>query len=238
MSKSARNNRSLNKIAYAILNSYRGGRSSNDDPISIQQIKYHIINMRATLLRQDMNKNNELNYHAEQSLGCVEMELVDQVECCNFSSDCYILRSKQQIPETIRLKQKSGFTFIGTPEGKKRFPLETPTRAEKMSWRPFTGKSPRSFVLNNYVYVTNSLGIEIINVRGIFADPTKAKNFKTCEGDPCYTDDSEFPIPEDMITEIEDYIVKNKMSLLARTPQDTETDLQYDQAGRQVQRGE
>lgn len=238
MSRRARNNKSLNKIAYAILNTYRGGRSSNDDPISIEQIKYHIINMRATRLRQDMNKNNELNYHAEQSLGCIEMQLVDEVECCNFSSDCYILKSKQQIPETIRLKQKSGFTFIGSADGKTRFPLETPTRAEKLSWGTFTGKKPRSFVLNDYVYLTNTHGIEVINVRGIFADPTKAENFKTCEGDPCYTDDDEFPIPDDMITEIEDYIVKNKMSLLASTPQDTETDLQYDQTGRQVQRGE
>lgn len=226
MSKAKRDNRSLNKIAFGILNTVSGGRSSNEESISINQIKYHVITLRSTFLRRDVDKNGELNLHAEQDLGCVELELVDGAECCNFETGCKILRSKKEIPDTVRLKNRTGITYVGTVDGVKKFPLETPYRARILSAGKFTGNHPRSFILNNRLYITKSFGIEVVGLRGIFSDPTKARNFKTCEGDPCYTDDDEFPIPDDMIPQIEDYIIKNRMRLLSSALEDQETDLQ------------
>ena len=45
----------LDEIAYNILNLLRGGRSSNDELISIEQIKFNIKHYRAMFIRRDLS---------------------------------------------------------------------------------------------------------------------------------------------------------------------------------------
>lgn len=227
MSVAKRDNRSLNKIAYDILNRYVGGRSSSDNSISLEQIKFNIINARAMFLRQDMDKTEILNLHVEQNLGCVEMELVDEAECCGYNTGCYILRSKQKLPDPIRLKKRSAITFVGSVDGDNLYQGDS---SYKSKWRHkgrfLTGEEVTHFFLDNYVYLRNALKLEVINVRMIPADPREAKRFKRCDGDPCYTDDSPFPVPDDMIPRIVQYVGESLMRPATQTLEDQETDLQ------------
>lgn len=223
-----KDNRSINKIAYGLLNKARAGRSSSEDPISRSQLKYHIINTRAQLLRQDEEKNRRLDRITEQSLGCLDMELVDEAdECCEgISTDCFILRSKKQIPDVVRLRYRDGITFIGSVDGRRRFPIETPQRARILSHRPYSGSKPRSFIYRNYVYLTNSTMIDKINARVIAADPKQVANFNNCDGSKCYTDDDPFPVPDDMIPRIENIVWQQVLQPMLSTVQDTQLDLQ------------
>ena len=47
----------LNEIAYNLLNLVRGGRSSHDEHISLDQIKFNVKHYRAMFIRRDYSKN-------------------------------------------------------------------------------------------------------------------------------------------------------------------------------------
>lgn len=72
----------LNQIAYNILNVIRGGRSNNDDHISLDQIKFNIKYYRAMLIRRDLARNNFMSRHIEQDLKCLRLIPVDANKCC------------------------------------------------------------------------------------------------------------------------------------------------------------
>ena len=55
----------LDEIAYNIRNLYRGGRSSQDDPISLSQLKFNIKYYRAMFIRRDYARNGLVNKNLE-----------------------------------------------------------------------------------------------------------------------------------------------------------------------------
>ena len=67
----------LDEIAYNLLNLVRGGRSNNDEHISLAQIKFNIKHYRAMFIRRDYAKNGFVSRHVEQDLGCVRLKPVD-----------------------------------------------------------------------------------------------------------------------------------------------------------------
>ena len=69
----------LDEIAYNILNLLRGGRSSNDEFISVDQIKFNIRHYRAMLIRRDYARNAYVSKSIEQDLGCLDLIKVDVV---------------------------------------------------------------------------------------------------------------------------------------------------------------
>ena len=68
----------LNEIAYNILNLVRAGRSSNDDAISLEQIKFNILHYRAMFIRRDYARNGKITRHLEQDLRCLKLEKTEQ----------------------------------------------------------------------------------------------------------------------------------------------------------------
>ena len=67
----------LNEIAYNILNLVRGGRSSNNEHISLSQIKFNVKYYRAMLIRRDFARNGMVTRHLEQDLGFLDLQKVD-----------------------------------------------------------------------------------------------------------------------------------------------------------------
>ena len=116
----------LDEIAYNILNLLRAGRSSNDELISLEQLKFNIKHYRAMLIRRDYARNGYVSNHLEQDLGCLELEQVDASKCCNLPQDCPVYRTKRKLPKTVRFNFKDAFTFIGKPNGTDTIPrIET-----------------------------------------------------------------------------------------------------------------
>jgi hypothetical protein len=74
------NSASLNQIAYNILNSLRGGRTSSSEHTSLEQIKFTVKYYRAMFIRRDMLRNNNRSRMFEQDLGQVEVGSIDNAE--------------------------------------------------------------------------------------------------------------------------------------------------------------
>jgi len=220
----------FNEIAYNILNLIRAGRSSQDEHISLRQIKFNVLHYRAMFIRRDYARNGKITRHLEQDLRCLKLEKTDMSRCCDgFNTGCTILKTEQKIPRTVRFHFKEAITFVGAADGMSSIHLIEPYMAKMASYAKYTGTNRKAFMLEDYMYILNAEGMENINIRGVFEDPTDLSLFD-CGGSDCYDDNSEFPMPADMLQLITNGMVQGELQLLLGTINDTMNDRAQDKA--------
>ena len=202
----------LNELTYSIFETIRS-EISDDDNIDIRQIRDDIHKQRALWLRNELNKNRTIHPDIQQDLGCVDMELTDNAECCEITTGCNILRSVEILPRPLELHNKEAITRVG-PVNKmnKPFSLVPYERAIYSGNGKFNYNKIFAFYLNWRIYITGKdpiiNTIEKIHVRGVFENPEEAGKFVDCDNKPCFTADSEYPIMEWLRPYIETEIIK------------------------------
>ena len=208
------------KLIYDIRNLAKGGGVTDDDDLSDRQVSDWIDQYRSLLIRQDLEKKRSISSFLVQDLGCVNMIVVDTAECCEITSECDILRTELQIPVPIELYSKDALTYIGSINKKQGYEVSSVVASNWDQYNTYTSKVPKAYILNNYVYITNEDFLETISIRGIFSTPSDAARFHTCAGDPCYSDDSPFPVSQHMIPTIKKMILEKELQVYLSTPSD------------------
>jgi hypothetical protein len=214
---------SLNEIVYDIKNIAYGGVQSDDNPISDRQIAFWVNYESAVIRGQTINTGNIPDQFI-QYLECVELECVDEVECCEVSSTEKILRSTQKLPVTIQRRGKNTIISVSSVDKVTSFSETTEYRRRVNKYNKYTGSKPRWFIKNDYLYVINTKMLEYVTVGGVFEDPTEAANFLNCAGDTCFTWDSKYPITMQMTKIIVDTILNNRMQIVTQSPKDEDND--------------
>ena len=219
----------LNEIAYNLLNQVRGGRSHHDEHISLDQIKFNIKHYRAVFIRRDFARSGFNSRHTEQDLGCLELKKVDPSKCCGLPSSCSVYRTTEKIPRTIRYNFEEALTHVGDITGTGTIPIVNSNIIKFLTYDKYTNKNYKAYMIQDYLYIYNANGLEMINVRGVFEDPREIEKFTNCGGDQCYDDSStDFPIPMDMLQLINNGVLAGELKLLAGTFSDTENDRMQD----------
>tara|TARA_R100000544_G_C2218593_1_gene56063 strand:- start:253 stop:948 length:696 start_codon:yes stop_codon:yes gene_type:complete len=219
----------LNEIAYNLLNVVRGGRSNNDEHISLDQIKFNIKHYRAVYIRRDYAKNSFTSRHSEQDLGCVRLEAVDASKCCNLDTKCPVYRTEKPIPKTIRYNFEEAITYVGDVTGTNTIPMVNSNVIHYLPYDKYTKGKMKSYMINDYLYIYNAEGIETINVRGVFEDPEQVAIFDECLEGECYDDSkSEFPISMDMLSLINQGLINGELNMLSTSLSDTTNDRMQD----------
>ena len=221
----------LDEIAYNLLNLVRGGRSNQDEHISLDQIKFNIKHYRAMFLRRDFAKSGFNSRHVEQDLGCVKISKVDASKCCDLPSTCNVYKTDLSIPRTVRYNFREAFTYIGDITGTGRIPLVEPNTVQFLPYDKYTKDKYKAYMIEDFLYIYNADGLEFVNVRGVFEDPSEVSKFSCCGPDctNCFNDDTDaFPISMDMLALINQGILNGELRLLASTVSDTANDRMQD----------
>jgi hypothetical protein len=104
---------------------------------------------------------------------------------------------------------------VGDPD---KFDSYSYTTTEQLTWitkySKYTGNRPRYFYVNNYVYIYNEPQLEYINIRGLWFDQKQLNEFK-CNNQPCYTDDDQYEIADDIINTMVQDVIKNELRIMA-----------------------
>lgn len=211
---------SLNQLIYDIKNIISGGVQSDDITISDRQVAFWINQTRATLIGQLLSDGKSIPDALIQHLECVELHCVDAAECCEIETCERVLRSTQKIPESIGRNNRNTILSVSSPDKTVGFTETNYFRQRTNKHNKYTGKRPRWFIKNNYLYLTNTKELEYVSLSGIFEDPTEAALFTTCEGKPCFTWDSEYPITGRIATVTTSMILKERVGLMASAPND------------------
>jgi hypothetical protein len=185
---------SLNEIAINIADNL----GQPFDHMLIERIKFNVIHYRAMFIRRDQDRNNHISPILQQDLGCIPLEEVDAAECCDIESNCTVLRTKYKLPTPIRLKGNSDFIYVGDITKTGPIDLVEPDSLKYLNAGRYSKLGRYYYYLNDRIYLINT-ELDYVNVRGVFVDPREVAAFNQCEGADCYTDDSKFPIADDMI---------------------------------------
>lgn len=216
----------LNEITFDILSTIKGSsRFSDDSTHTIEHIEFMICNIRAFLIRQDLNKGRSLSDNIIQVLPCVDVTQIDVSECpCSVSTDCTILRTTLQLPKSLELHQKDLITRVaGADVLGKGFSIIPYSRASTAGLNRQTSNSTKVFLHNRYLYLINPPNLKKISVSIVAEDPRDAGVFSTCSGIACYTNNSEFPISAHMIPTLKELVLKD-LKIEIQVPQDTKGD--------------
>lgn len=215
----------LNEMAYNILNKFRGGRSTGNDPLSIEQIIYVIESTRSLFIRRDLEESKDTR-HFEQ-----KMDLTFQQVNINGNM---MLRSDQLIPEVIRIKNRHALTLIH-PNFRDVVPVTDYRIASLAKDRRYTVLTPVAFILDGKILIDQDhLGTSIekmisgddyeinpdkiinsLRLTGIFERPREVMIINGIY--PEDTLNSPYPISMEMVQRIADYMVTGAFRTVAET---------------------
>lgn len=204
---------------------------SSDSNIDYRYLDSLIMDKRELYFMRTYNRfNNSIPSIYYQTLPCVEVIDVDQAECCSITTGCYIKRTKDKIPPFVHLSdgeliEKVGPTFIVTVP----FNIIPYRRAEYFGTGKYDKKAIAAFLYNGYLYLISNNKfefelLEFINIRGIFRNPMEAGRFKDCDGKPCFSPLSIYPLEGKLWEYIKKDILGTELKIKLTTPTDNEGD--------------
>jgi len=212
-----------NHLIFDTLNIIRAGQQSNSEAISESQVGYWWDNVRALFIRRDLDKKRSINPDIIQTL-CVDLTIADASDCPCEVAGCTILKSALPIPSAIELSYRNLITSVGPINmTERRFNFMPYNRAIWYNPNKFSQSIPGAFVHNGHLFVIASDNkadfLEVITMDIVLERPEDAASF-TCQGTPCYTVNSVYPISTVMIEDAKAYIISNNLKIAATAPSD------------------
>lgn len=215
----------LNHLVYQVLEFASSGTLPTDLNVSWELAAQWVAEQRAILIGQSLNKKDQINDSWIQYIPCVKLEQVMDNNCCSEASDCYILKSKQKLPSTIDTYLDNWLVSVNT-EGGVNISKTNPIKQRYSKYNKYTSTSRGWYIKDDYLYVINDQNLELVNVSGLFEYPEDVARFIDCSGQPCFTEDSDYPVSLTLASQIVDIINKTKLQPFMTAPADTSNNAQ------------
>lgn len=173
---------------------------------------------RSLWLRNEYNRNRSIDPYIIQDLKCLELTLVNPIDCCITVPDgCKVLRTLKKVPNTIEFYYTKGIVSVGPADiMKPRFILVDYSRVPYVGHGRTTKKAIYAFLYDSYLYVisrsSDHLMMKYLTVRGLFEDPTSLGEFVNCETNlACWKPSDPYPINQWMWAYIKPIILQQLM---------------------------
>lgn len=215
---------SLNTIIDDLLNIIRNSTISQSETISRNQIEYWIHQYRSILLKQDIDKNRNVNPDYVQTIPAIQLQPVDFAENTKISTKYYRYRSAIKIPKTVDFHFKSGITWVGDLLNNE-IQLVPESRSQWNKYKKYTGDDTIAYISNGYLYVETKQLLDYVKLRGIFEYPVEVVTLiNPLTNIVNYTGDDKYPIPVNMIPVLKELIIKKELAIMTSAPSDKTDD--------------
>lgn len=206
--------------------------NSDDTNIDSRLIDDLIAQQRSLWVRNEYNKNRSIIDDIVQDLCCVDLEVADRTQCPKVPLDCYILRTKEEIPAPVEFHDKNGILRVGPLDVLgKPYSIITYPRAAFAGNGRYNTKEIFTFYKNKRLYFTSAdpklKYLTKVTVRGIWDNPKDAGKYCDENGVPCFDDTQPYPLKEWMWVYIKPLIVEELLRKI-QIPEDNKNDAQAD----------
>lgn len=204
----------INEIIYNIRMEIKDNRS-DDIKLSDRNIEFLINFLRAKLIRQDVQKHKSISPNYEQSLGVIDLELIDSSEDPDFNTGSYILRSVKEIPTPIDVDGDELITKVSGLDGLSRIDFTSEAQANKRRWLKYASKRITAYYSGGRIYIAGCpTELRYITLEGVFENPREVANFKKKDGEPCYDPNKDrYPISAHMIDMLNSLVKRQELDL-------------------------
>ena len=191
----------LNELAYNIKNIARNGQgNSDDDLLTISQIKFWIQYYRAEGILQTTNYGKDIHPQMVQDLGYVPFVEVDASDSNSPTVTRGFKIKKVTVPKFVDFPKDRAVAFVGKIDKREPFILGNADTDYFKSSTQFGTMMSRVTMIGNNMYFQlndNDSELEYINIRGVFEDPTEVDQYAVAGCKPtCFNDaTSEYPLP-------------------------------------------
>ena len=200
----------LDTIIDDILLELRNNNISESEQLSRIQIEQWIVQYRAMLIKQDIDKGRDVNPGYIQEINDLSLDIVDYSSGDAIESSEKILVTTEFIPKTIDFHFKSGIVYLGDLFGNE-IQLMSERRSNVQKYRRYTFYDYSAFVKGNKIYINGPGELHAINLRGIFENPTLVPGFDVAN--------DIYPIPSNMLPTLKELIFVKEIKL--QYPTDT-----------------
>lgn len=214
---------SLNEIIADIRNIATSGSNPIEFKIEEKQINFWINEIRSMLISQALQRSQDISDVWVQPITCLALEQVDESECCNVTTGCYVLRTVLELPETIETFSDNMIIRVTRPDGS-IIPKTNVFENMYGKYNKFTSNKASWYIKNKKIIVTDEQLLEKINVWGIWENPLDLLNFVSCDGSTCFTYDTSYPCSLKMASDITNIVLKTKVFPFLQLPADNTND--------------
>lgn len=197
----------LNQLVDNILLIARNSNISESEHLSRIQIEKWIIAYRAMLIKQDIDKDRDINDMYITTIEPIHLDVVETVP----GKIVYV--GDRELPKLIDFNYRTGLINVRDMYGN-LIQVGNYTKAKLQKYRRATCKDYIAWLKNNKIYVEGDENeLEYISVDVIAEDPTELVD--------CFDPNADFPIPEAMIPRITSLILERELRALVVMPSDT-----------------
>ena len=171
---------------------YSRGVQSQDSRLTSRHIWNKLLGVRAKLIVQQSNKNQPISQWTYQTIPCIQLIQAASYECpCIPAAGCMLLRSKYPIPEPIIALKGSLIQSVSSLDGSLILDDTTFSMSKYSSGNKFTSKKPQYLVYKDYLFVTISKYLKVVQMTLVAENPEEVWNFPSfCESFPDSCDDT------------------------------------------------
>lgn len=210
-----------------IISDIRNIATSGSNPIEFKiedsQILYWINEVRSMLISQALQRRQDISDIWIQRIPCLELELVDEAECCDVTTGCYILRTVRELPQTIEVFGDNMVIRVVGPSGE-IIPKSNSFSNLYTKYNKYTSNKANWEVKNRKIYIKNTTLLDNITAYVILDDPSELATFNDCDDTTCWSYDSTYPCSLKMASMITDIVIKTKVYPFLQLPADNRND--------------
>lgn len=203
----------LNQLIDDILLEARNNQITESEKLSRYQIQLWINSYRAMLIKQDIDKERQINPDYIQT---IKMHISKK----NYEGhDVYV--SDEELPSLIDFNYQKGVINVKDLFGN-IIQIGSETKMKFQKYRKYTCDDYIAYIKHNRIFLQNQSNLlEYIQVDLIMEDPTENKQ--------CYDPYKDrYPIPAAMWTTIKQLIFEREFNIMSTRPSDTTNDSKDD----------
>jgi hypothetical protein len=187
-----------------------------------EQMKVVLNYKRAQFFKRLLDQHPEQRRYFYKDFN-VELQAADKAEC-PVEVDCIVKRSVLQVPLPVRANTGEVFDYVGSSDKMQPYGYATPGQVSQyIQYNRYTSRKPKYYYANGYLYIYVDKDTKYVNVTGVYPDPRQLTAF-ICNGTDCYSDDSQYEIPYDLINDM----IRDTLQVELRNvfPQNLKTELE------------
>lgn len=219
----------------------KNGIASDDNTLSSRFLYSILKTLRTKRIRQKLDSYFYLSPFYYSTIQCLPLELGKFNDCPCFTNDCYILRSKYEIPKIMSTRNKLAIKAVTNLNGK-ILSESSPTKEEYKKYTKTKKDELTYFIHNNYLFIKGSTTLKVVAVTAIFENPLDLSTINACdtegnELDVCVYDPSkqDFPIDEDLFDDVENMALDKLVKVMIKMPEDNENNAKNNQISRDIE---
>jgi hypothetical protein len=210
-------NPSLNEIVSSL-----AARVNKQHDVAFMDELKHIVNYkRSAALYAWMLKLTLRDYLFQDVF--METERVPSTDPCQelFPTDCYVVKTKCQVPDPFRDPRATMsyqiFEYVGHVSGYMPYGYITMETLSYLKYKPYTSKAKKWFYSGGYIYIINDKQdpSESIRVRGVFQGVIDDVTCDVCnpDGTTCSPNSAPYPVPPELLDTIIQSVLRDELKV-------------------------